>query len=44
MRGNEYEERLRLLDLTILEERRLRGDLIEWYKLVNGFEEVSWIN
>ncbi len=40
MRGKEYEERLKL---TTLEEGRLRGDLIQWYKLVNGFEEISWI-
>jgi ribonucleases P/MRP protein subunit RPP40 len=42
MRGKEYEERLRLLDLTTLEERRIRGDLIQLYKIVNGMEHVSW--
>ena len=31
-----YGERLRRLGLTTLAERRLRGDLIETYKIVNG--------
>jgi hypothetical protein len=43
MRGKDYQERLRQLDLTTLEERRVRGDLIQWYKILNGFEKVSWI-
>ena len=37
-----YHERLRLLRLTTLETRRLRevrGDLIEVFKIVKGFEE-----
>ena len=48
MRGKKYEERLRLLEkdlerLTTLEERRLRGDLIQWFKIKEGFEEVNFI-
>ena len=35
-----YEERLRQLNLTALEDRRIRGDLIGMYKIVNGFENV----
>lgn len=31
-----YEERLAILDLTTLRERRTRGDLIETYKILNG--------
>ena len=31
-----YEEKLRELKLTTLEDRRIRGDLIEVYKKLNG--------
>ena len=43
MRGKKYEKRLRLLDLTTLEERRVRGDLIQWFKIKEGFEDVNFI-
>ena len=43
MRGKKYEERLRLLDLTTLEESRVRGDLIQWFKIKEGYEEVNFI-
>ena len=33
-----YHERLHRLQLTTLENRKVRGDLIEVYKIVNGFE------
>jgi len=33
-----YNERLKILELTTLKERRIRGDLIELYKLNKGFE------
>ena len=36
-----YEERLRLCNLTTLEQRRERGDLIEVYKMMNGFTRVD---
>jgi hypothetical protein len=35
-----YETRLRKLELTTLEKRRERGDLIQMYKIINGLEEV----
>lgn len=36
-----YENRLFLLGLTTLEERRLRGDLMETYKILSGKERVN---
>ena len=36
-RGLSYSERLRILGLTTLETRRLRGDLIEVFKIFKGF-------
>jgi hypothetical protein len=36
-----YDERLRKLNLTSLETRRLRGDLIEVFKMFKGFDDVN---
>ena len=36
-----YEERLRCLNLTNLDTRRLRGDLIEVFKIFKRFENVD---
>ena len=35
-KNKSYEERLEKLNLTTLEERRIRGDMITMYKIVNG--------
>ena len=35
-------ERLQRLQLTTLESRRVRGDLIEVFKIINGFEDVNY--
>ena len=36
-----YEERLRAIGLTMLEQRRERGDLIQLYKLMRGMDKVD---
>jgi hypothetical protein len=36
-----YTDRLKRLDLTTLEVRRQRGDLIQVYKMLNGLEDVQ---
>ena len=36
-----YEERLRRTGLTPLEERRIRGDLIETFKMIEGISKVD---
>ena len=41
MEGKSYEERLIDLKLFSLERRRLRGDLIETYKMVRGLDRVD---
>ena len=34
--------RLKNLNLTTLETRRTRGDLIEVYRIMNGIEGIDW--
>ena len=41
LRNKSYEERLRILDLPTLKYRRLRGDMIETYKILSGKYDVS---
>ena len=36
-----YEDRLRYLGLTTLETRRLRGDMLETYKIITGKENLN---
>src|SRR6266516_3652752 len=36
-----YEERLQRLNLTTLETRRIRADLIETYKIFNGLDRLD---
>ena len=36
-----YEDRLRILGMYTLQRRRLRGDLIETYKILTGKERVD---
>ena len=41
MEGISYEERLEKLGLFSLERQRLRGDLIEVYKIMRGMDRVD---
>ena len=41
LKNKSYEERLKLLDLTTLKTRRVRGDLIETFKILTGREKVN---
>ena len=41
MKNKSYEERLRILKLTKLVERRFRGDMIETYKIINRKEDID---
>ena len=36
-----YSERLKILNITTLETRRLRGDLIQVFKFFKGFDNVQ---
>ncbi|XP_076049540.1 uncharacterized protein LOC143030270 [Oratosquilla oratoria] len=36
-----YNERLDALGLTTLQERRTRGDMIEVFKMLNGYEDID---
>jgi hypothetical protein len=38
-KGKTYEERLKLLGLITLENRRMRADLIEVFKNIKGYED-----
>ena len=41
LRDIPYDDRLKAMNLTTLEESRSRGDAIETYKLLNGLENVN---
>ena len=41
LRDRSYEERLKECGLTTLETRRLRGDQIEVFKILNGYENID---
>ena len=46
-RGNTYEQQLQNLGLTTLAERRIRGDVIQAFKVLNGMSRVDkneWFN
>jgi len=42
LRKYSYATRLQMIGITSLEERRLRGDMIEVYKLLTGKEQIDY--
>ena len=42
MKNLSYETRLAKWEINKLEDRRVRGDLIEMFKSVNGLDEIIW--
>ena len=44
LRKKGYEYRLEKLRLTTLETGRKRGDLIQFYKVLNGQDHIKWKN
>jgi len=41
LKDKSYEERLRILGIISLEEKRNRGDLIQVFRIVKGFDKVD---
>ena len=41
LRSHSYEDKLKELGLFSMAERRLRGDLIECFKIIKGFDKVN---
>ena len=41
LRGNSYEEKLAELGIQSLEARRQHADMIQTFKLINGFDKVD---
>ena len=41
LKNKSYEERQNILNVTILETRRLRGDVIEIFKICKGFDIIE---
>ena len=42
LKRHEYDERCRILNLTPLKERRIRGDLIQKFKIEKKLDEITW--
>ena len=42
LRNKSYESRLKALNLFTLSKRRLRGDMIETFKILKGFEKINY--
>jgi len=44
MKHLDYEKRLEIWGITTLKDRRIRGDLIQAYKVVHGLEKFNWFS
>ena len=44
LKNRDYEERLHMLNLTKLSIRRMRGDLIQIYKFIHGYDRTVFVN
>ncbi|MCA9388033.1 MAG: reverse transcriptase family protein, partial [Candidatus Andersenbacteria bacterium] len=43
LKNMSYEERCKRLGLSTLVERRMRGDMIQQFKIANGLDTVNWV-
>ena len=41
LKNQRYEQRLRMLNLTTLETRRIRADILQTFKIVKGYEKLN---
>ena len=44
LKGLSYEERINVLNIPTLENRRKRGDLIQMYKIAKGYDKINFHN
>ena len=42
LKNLDYESRCQFLGLTSLQDRRTRGDLIQQFKIIHGFDKLNW--
>ena len=44
IKNKKYDERLKILGMTTLENRRLRGDLIQFFKFDKNINTIEWFH
>ncbi len=44
LKNRDYEERLGMLNLIKLSIRKVRGDLIQMYKIIHGYDRIVFMN